>query len=273
MRLSEATKILKEAGVDNARHDARAIFEHFDKTLSSRLCFEDTETENESVLLAIARRAKREPLQYILGEVGFFRESYEVTPDVLIPRSDTEILVDFAVRNIPEGEHFIDLCTGSGCIAVSVLKNTKDTTAEAVDISAPALLVAKRNAAKNGVSERLSLTRLDVLSERATGEFFAVISNPPYVTKEAYEALEPELYSEPKIALVAEDDGLCFYKKITSEYKNSIKEGGFILFEIGYDQGEKIKKIAESEGMRAEVIKDLSGNDRVAVLRKEPPSR
>ncbi len=267
MRLSEAVKRLCECGIENARHDAILIFEHFSGIERQRLYFEDVAVDSEELCRAIELRCQRHPLQYIIGRVGFYRESYEVTPDTLIPRQDTEILVDLAVKNIPDGESFVDLCTGSGCIAISVLNNTKNTRAVAVDLSTSAIEVAKRNAIKNGVADRVDFRISDVLTDEACGEFFAVLSNPPYVTENAYKALEPELYFEPRLALVADDEGLAFYKVIVKKYKNKIKKDGFILFEIGYDQGEAIRKIALNEGMCAEVIKDYSGCDRVALLR------
>ena len=121
MKLSDAVKILTEAGVENPRHDAREIFMRIGGIPLSSLIAKDTEASLPEVNDAISRRAKREPLQYIIGEVDFYREKYKVTKDCLIPREDTEILVDFAVKNIPEGKRFLDLCTGSGCIAVSTV--------------------------------------------------------------------------------------------------------------------------------------------------------
>ncbi len=267
MKFSDAVEYLRDGGVDNPKYDAAEIFTRIGGFERSELLFNPS-AESHEVLSAIQRRKNREPLQYIIGNVGFFRESYKVTPDCLIPRSDTEILVEYAVSHIPEGECFADLCTGSGCIAISTLKNTKDTKAVAADISDAALTLARENAEENGVSDRLSLIRCDCLSESIDGEFFAVLSNPPYVTRESYNTLEPEIYFEPENAFVANDDGLEFYKKITVSYKDRIRSEGFIAFEIGFDQAEKIKKIAEENMLQCELIKDYSDNFRVAVFKK-----
>ncbi len=267
MTPSEAVALLTEAGIDNPRYDAHEIFMRIGGFNRFEL-LSNPDTQNEDVISGITRRAKREPLQYIIGEVGFFRETYKVTPDCLIPRSDTEILVEYAVEHIPKGENFIDLCTGSGCIAISTLKNTENTTAVALDISDGALALAKENAERNGVASRLTLLHRDVLTSEEDGEFYAVLSNPPYVKEEAYLALEPEIFFEPKNAFTADNSGLAFYERITSVYKSKLKSGGFIAFEIGFDEAEQIKQIAEQNGMTAQIIFDYSKNPRVAILKK-----
>jgi release factor glutamine methyltransferase len=224
---------------------------------------------SEELSHAIKRRATREPLQYVIGKVDFFRESYNVTPDCLIPRSDTEILVEYAVKNIPDGKFFLDLCTGSGCVAISTLRNTRGTRAEAVDVSEKALEIAKSNATKNGVSERLIFTQADLtLHFSPTERPFAILSNPPYVSLEAYESSQPEIAFEPKIAFVGGNDGGDFYRTLIPLCKNLIDEDGFLAFEIGFDQAPLSQKLAEENLLSVEILKDFSGNDRVAVFRK-----
>ena len=269
MKLSEAQRILSEAGIENARHDAMAIFESVGGFTRSSLMISDAETDSESVTRAVRRRADREPLQYIIGKTYFYNEIYEVNESVLIPRSDTEILVEYACNNIPRGERFLDLCTGSGCVGISTLKNTKDTTAVLVDISKDALAVARKNAELNGAFERVVLINSDVLKESVDGEFFAVLSNPPYVKDSVYKTLEKEIFHEPSIAFLGGDDGCDFYREITHKYKNKISRGGFIAYEIGYDQGDDLRLIAQNEDMVCEIIKDYSGNDRVAILKNK----
>ena len=265
MKLKEAIDRLREAGIESADYDARELFRHY----CGGLVMLNTQCEDPKLLSAIERRACREPLQYIIGEVGFYRESYIVSPDCLIPRSDTEILVDYAVKNIPEGALFLDLCTGSGCVAISTLKNTKNTGAIAVDISSGALAVAKENASKNGVTKRIDFRLADLSKEVVDIPVFAVLSNPPYVTDSAYEALEEEIYHEPKEAFVGGADGGDFYRRFTPIYKNYIAKDGFIAYEIGYDQADLLRQIAKECDMSCEILKDLSGNDRVAVLRMQ----
>ncbi len=267
MTLNEAYLLLKESGVDEPLLDARELFKKFGDARDIDLLDRGYSSECAELLSAVRRRAQREPLQYIIGEVAFYRETYKVTPDCLIPRSDTELLVDFAVKNIPSGARFADLCCGSGCIGISVLKNTESTTATLVDISEGALALTRENAERNGVSKRAEILRLNVMSDRLPGKFFAVLSNPPYVTDAAYEQLEPEIYKEPKSAFVGGTDGADFYRRLTGVYKNSIDKHGFIAYEIGYDQENIIKAIAKDCTMSCEVLRDFSGNPRLAVLR------
>lgn len=267
MRLSEITKTLRDAGIENARGEARMLFEHFTDVKREHLFGIDAESNSPELISAVKRRAEREPLQYILGYADFYRERYTVTPDCLIPRQDTEVLVELATKLIPEGENMLDLCTGSGCIAISTAKNTKGTTAVAVDISEKTLSLAKKNAEANGVADRIEFLRLDVTERAIDGKFYAILSNPPYVTPEAYEGLEKEIFHEPKIAFVGGEDGLYFYRRLTELYKNSLKDGGFIAYEIGYDQSEGITEIAKQNGMTSKIINDLGGNPRVAILK------
>ena len=162
MTLKEAEALLQSAGIDEAREEARIIFERLGEIPRYKLTDLAVECDLARVKDAIERRCTREPLGYILGEVDFYKDSSEVSPAGLIPRADTEVLVDLAVRLIPEGEFFLDLCTGSGCVAISTLKNTKNTTAAAIDISPAALKIAKRNAERNGVSERIKFREADL---------------------------------------------------------------------------------------------------------------
>lgn len=268
MKLTDAIRLLRESGVTDPVYDARELFAHFCGVSRAALFGADPDIDSEELSRAVKRRRKREPLQYIIGEVGFFKEVYEVSPDCLIPRADTESLVEYAVKNIPSGERFLDLCAGSGCVGISTLKHTDRTEAALADISLGALGLAERNARRNGVSDRCSFLLRDVLLDAIEGEYYAVLSNPPYVTEEEYSSLEREIYFEPRIAFVGKDGGLEFYKRITELYRGRIKDGGFIAYEIGYKQGESLREIAKSFSMSAEIIKDLSGNERVAVLRK-----
>ena len=267
MTLAEAIEILKKSGVDSPEYDARELFRAFGD-LNTALITLRTSSDSPKLISAVERRAKREPLQYIIGSVGFYREEYKVTPDCLIPRSDTEILVDYAVKHIPEGEVFADLCSGSGCIGISTLKNTKSTRCDSYDISDGALALTEENARLNGVTDRLTAKNKDLLREDIDGEYFAILSNPPYIPRAVYEGLEKEIFSEPEIAFVGGEDGLVFYERLIPVCLNKIKNDGFIAFEIGYDQGESLRKLAEHYGCTFEIIKDYSGNDRVVVLKK-----
>ena len=267
MTYKECIERLRECGVESPENDARELFIKFADIPRSKVIYDTYECSSPELLPAVERRCAREPLQYIIGEVGFYRELYSVSRDCLIPRQDTEVLVDFAVSTLSEGARFLDLCTGSGCIAISTLKNTRATTAVAVDISYGALDAAKKNAAKNGVLDRLTFLHADVLAAVPSDKFDAILSNPPYVTTSEYESLAPELYFEPKLALVGGDDGADFYRHIIPSYKGCLNDGGFMALEIGAAQGALLTSLAAENGMQIEILKDLSGNDRVAVLR------
>ena len=269
MTLKEAKEILHAGGVDDPLYDARCIFERVGGIPRHLLIDQSVSSDSPAVEYAVMRRSGREPLQYILGEVDFYRESYTVSPACLIPRADTEILVDYAVKMLPRGASFLDLCTGSGCVAISVLNNTDSTRAVAVDLSDSALEIAKKNALRNGVDGRIEFISRDVMREAISGSWYAVLSNPPYVSERAYGELEPEIYKEPAMAFLGGEDGGDFYRRLTPMYRDIIADGGFIAYEIGYDQSELLEKIAEDCNMSAEIIRDLSGNPRVAVLRKK----
>ena len=269
MTLNEAIKILTDAGIDSPGRDAEELFCCFGGFSKSTLYLMDSiESDSPRLIEAIERRAKREPLQYITGEAYFYREKYKVTPDCLIPRFDTEILVDYAVKNLPRGATFTDLCTGSGCVAISVLCNTEDTRAIAVDIDGGALALAEENARANGVSDRIHLRRADLTREVVDEPVFAVLSNPPYVSEDAYKNLDGEIFHEPPHAFLGGYDGGDFYRSLTPIYKDKIAKDGFIAYEIGYDQADLLVRIAAESFMTCEILKDLSGNDRVAVLRR-----
>ena len=276
MTYLEIVAKFRQANVENAEWDALLLIERF-----CRLSREEVLREPERSLCcnkleeAVARRAAHFPLQYLLGEWQFYRQTYRVTPDCLIPRADTEILVEEAIRKLPENAFFADLCTGSGCIAVSVLCERKDTTAVAVDLSEKALSIAAENAERNGVRDRLILRRADLLLQPLTEWGAAlpnpasILSNPPYIRTGELANLSPEVGAEPRMALDGGEDGLIFYRKLLSIAGEWLAPNGFCLFEIGYDQAESIRKLAAPQFASCRVLRDLGGNDRLAVLEKQ----
>ncbi len=266
MRLSEVKERLRKAGVENAKGESLMLFRHFTDIPEYLLRLEDPECNDEAFVDAVYRREKREPLQYIFGECAFFQEIYYVTPDVLIPRADTEVLVEQILSLIPKGGHLLDLCTGSGCIALSTLLHSENTQATLVDLSENALKIADKNRKKYGLSDRTTLLSMDILKEFPEGKFDIIASNPPYIPEEVYQTLAPEIFAEPKMAFVAEEEGMRFYRTIIERGRSHLKEGGAFAFEIGYDQEEKIKKLAEEFSLCVEVKYDLSNHPRVAIL-------
>lgn len=230
----------------------------------------------EALDRAKQRVVNGEPLAYVLGEWFFYGLAFKLNDACLIPRPDTEHIVDKAIELIPKNTVIADLCTGSGCIAISILKHRADLTCVAVDISEKALAAAKENARANGVSERVRFVCADLLTDSPTeilGEqkLGAVVSNPPYICTDVIPSLETVRH-EPIAALDGGDDGLAFYRALTKDYKHSLDVNGVIIFEIGYDQARSIKKIADGEGFSCSVFKDYGQNDRVAVLTPSHPS-
>lgn len=219
--------------------------------------------DEESRETAKKRLSNREPLAYIIGEWGFYDQIYKVSPDCLIPRPDTEHLVDELIKRLPKGGLFLDLCTGSGCIAISSLVHRKDASAVAVDISSSALEIAKENAGRYNVSDRLSFICSDVneLEFSADTKFDIIVSNPPYIETDVIETLEPELFFEPHIALDGGADGLDFYRLIVGKYNKYLKPHGTMIFEIGWNQADALRNLGAKQ-----IIKDYGGNDRVAVI-------
>ena len=274
MTFRELTDVLAAAGIDNAAYEAALLAEHYTGIPALLLRTDagrDLPDPDGALSRAALRRAEHYPLQYLIGTWGFWRQEYEVSPDCLIPRPDTELVVDYAARHLPRGGRFIDLCTGSGCIAISLLCERPDLSAVAVDLFDNTLAVARRNAARNGISDdRLTLMRGDVLTGEfmaALGTFDAILSNPPYITTEAMSTLAPELSYEPKAALWGGEDGLIFYRRMLDEpYRSHLSRGGSYLFEIGYDQGDALRALAGERGDAVEIHRDLGGQDRLAVV-------
>lgn len=274
MTLRELTARLSAAGIENASHEARLLAEHVCGAPPYALLVPDAPLSDPEGRLeeAVRRRESHYPLQYILGSWGFWRQEYEVSPDCLIPRPDTELLVEYAARHLPRGSRFIDLCTGSGCIAISLLCERPDLTGVAVDLFDATLSLAERNARRNGVEpDRLTFLRGDVLTGafmEGLGTFDAVISNPPYITPAVIDTLEPELTYEPRAALDGGEDGLIFYRRMITgtEYRSALKAGGCFIFEIGYDQGDALRALATEAGDFCTIHRDLGGQERMAVV-------
>ena len=269
MTLKELGERLKAAGIENHRGEALIIAEDLCGASRSRLLTDDGFELSAAADDALARREAGEPLQYIVGRWYFMNEVYEVSPSVLIPRQDTERLVEWAIVSIPRGGRFADLGTGSGCIAISTLTAREDLSCVASDKYPEALGTARRNAETNGVSDRIEFLLCDILTDDAPdGEFDCIISNPPYVSGGEYSSLERELYFEPRHALTDEADGLTFYERILSIYPARLKKDGCIALEIGSSQADDVRQIAARNSLSCEILTDLSGHDRVALCKK-----
>ena len=264
--VEEGQRRLAAAGVEEAAVDAWLLFSYDKKVDRTWYLLNRTQRasgeEQEAYLKLIARRCERVPLQHITGEQEFMGLPFRVTPDVLIPRQDTEVLVEECLRHLAPGNIFLDLCTGSGCILVSLLHYAKGTFGTGADLSGKALAVAKGNVEANGVEARLVQGDL---FEPVTGTFDLIVSNPPYISSAEIETLTPEVREhEPRMALDGTADGLFFYRRIVQESPSYLKEGGWLCMEIGYDQGAAVQQLMEARGfVTVSVIKDLAGLDRV----------
>jgi len=215
----------------------------------------------------VERRLKREPIAYILGEKEFYSRSFIVAPDVLIPRPETEILVEEAlkvVKKIPSPS-IIDVGTGSGCVAVTIGCECENATITASDISLKALMIARENARRHGVSSRISFVCSDLLSCFREESLDMVLSNPPYVASSDYSGLEPEVRDfEPKVSLLGGEEGLDFIGKIAFEAKGVLKRGGWCIIEIGTGQAKRASEVFEESGFNdISFTRDLSGMERV----------
>ena len=251
---------------------------HGDRALSAE--------EYESYVNYIAERKKHVPLQYITGVQDFMGLEFAVNEHVLIPRQDTEILVEEVMRHLHDGMRILDMCTGSGCILLSLLYYSNGCSGVGVDISKEALAVAAQNARKVGklkndtvgicvcgsnaakedsVSAEFVQSDLFERLEERTGSFEIIVSNPPYIRSDVIGTLMPEVRDfEPHLALDGQADGLFFYRQIISQAGKYLTGGGMLFLEIGYDQGEAVKALMESAGyLEVEVVKDYAGLDRV----------
>ena len=261
-------RILELAGIEEAENDAWLLLSKeckMDRTAYYMHMKDEILPEqlNEYKGL-IKKRAERVPLQYITGEQEFMGLTFHVNSNVLIPRQDTETLVEEAIKLVEPGMSILDMCTGSGCIIISILKKCSGIQGTGSDISKQALNVAKENAKLNNVA--VDFERSDMF-ENLSDKYDMIVSNPPYIRSDVVPTLMPEVCEfEPLDALDGHEDGLYFYRKIIKECKSFLKEDGKILFEIGNDQGQAVSDMLTYAGFRnVRVIKDLAHNDRVVV--------
>ena len=270
MTYNEICIALADAGIENDRGEASMLICRFCNINKAELLSRREEDfDSPELESAVIKRCSHYPLQYILGYWDFCRETYRVTENTLIPRQDTEKLVELAVRLMPKQSRFIDLCTGSGCVAISTLAARPDCHAVAVDLFEETLKIAGENAETNGVGDRIGFLAQNVLKPDFMddlGEFDCILSNPPYIETEQISLLSEEVSFEPEAALDGGDDGLDFYRVIIKEYGKYLRSGGLMLLEIGWNQAKAVSAIAHEAGFRCEVYKDYGGNDRVAYL-------
>ena len=268
-------KKLEEAGIEEASLDARLLLEYVCHTdRNELLVYGDknrSEFEAQVYQMAVDRRAARIPLQHITGEQEFMGLRFRVNEHVLIPRQDTEILVEEAMRCLADGMRILDLCTGSGCILLSLLKYSNECEGIGIDISDKALLTARENAS----ALQLDAVFLEgdlfaplenyVSSKTKDRLFDIVVSNPPYIETEEIKVLMPEVREhEPLLALDGGEDGLSFYRKIIQKAPEYMRKGAHLFLEIGCKQGEAVRTLMQEAGFsQIQILKDYAGLDRV----------
>lgn len=266
--LNQAYKKLSDANTSDALFDAEQIVINVLGTSLSRLKTQEievSEKQREEILSHTKKRAEHYPLQYILGEWEFYSLPFKVSEGVLIPRPDTELLVDTALEYIgsAKGLNIIDLCSGSGAIAVAISKYKSGQNVVALEKSKTAFSILKENIKLNAA--KVTAVLGDVF-EPDENEYDLIVSNPPYIESSELESLQDEVKHEPTMALDGGEDGLRFYKAIANLWVPKLKHGGALMVEIGYTQAQEVMRIFEEVGLKhIECKKDLSGNDRVII--------
>lgn len=276
MTLEEAYRlgndVLNEAGVPDAGTDAWILLEHVTGVSRTRYYVNPRQVlskeEEERYLSYIEKRKKRIPVQHLTGVQEFMGLEFIVNEHVLIPRQDTEVLVETVWEDLEPGMRVLDMCTGSGCILISLMKRMQTVSGEdgiagvGADLSREALQVAEENASKQKVG---AVFVESDLFDKVEGTYDIIVSNPPYIRTSVIKELQEEVkLHDPYAALDGKEDGLFFYREIIKKSKEYLKKGGRLYFEIGYDQGEDVKKLMEEAGFsEVTVKKDLAGLDRV----------
>lgn len=262
-------------GIENARFEAEQLLQQ--ATGADRLSLVTspetavTEAQAQRVARLAERRISGEPLQYLLGEWEFYGFPFKVGEGVLIPRQDTETLVEFAQQHLTSDALCADLCAGSGCIGISLARLT-GCLVHSYELSDKALGYLRENTSLNGVAERVTLINADVLSAQTAAdapEYDAILSNPPYLTAEDMRQLQREVTFEPEMALFGGEDGLDFYRGILRLWGSRLKKGGLFAVEIGAAQAEAVSRIFAENGIEPHVVQDYCSNDRVVYGIKE----
>ena len=273
--LKAAAEILAESGIDDAPRQAASLLGlALDKDRAFLIAHPEYELiTGEQIRFEeyLNRRAAREPLQYIRGTQEFYRLEFDVAPGVLIPRPETEILVENAIGLLRDeaGPWLCEVGVGTGCISISVLHALPQAFATGLDISDTALELTRKNALKHGISERLKLARSDIFGALAHEKFDLIVSNPPYIPKAEYDLLQPEVRGfEPPAALTDGGTGLSIIEKIVLEAPKYLRSGGFLLMEIGFGQAEKVAQMFASPVWQSfGILPDLQSIPRIVKAR------
>lgn len=269
----QGCRTLQAAGIEEATLDARLLLEAVCGTDRNDLLVHGEQPvmpqAEEKYLHWIRQRAEHIPLQQLTGEQDFMGLTFSVNEHVLIPRQDTEILVEEVLKELHDRMRILDMCTGSGCILLSLLHYSNDCEGLGVDLSAEALEVAGRNVLKVLTPEKAEHAHFlqSDLFEKVEGKFEIIVSNPPYIASAKVDKLMPEVRDhEPRMALDGTEDGLHFYRRIIKEAGKHLVNSGMLFFEIGYDQGQAVSELMRAQGYReVQVVQDYAGLDRVVL--------
>ena len=269
----QGCRTLQAAGIEEAILDARLLLEAVCGTDRNDLLVHGEQPvapqAEEKYLKWIRQRAEHIPLQQLTGEQDFMGLTFSVNEHVLIPRQDTEILVEEVLKELHDGMRVLDMCTGSGCILLSLMHYSNDCEGLGVDLSAEALEVAERNVLKVLTPEKAEHVQFlqSDLFEKLEDKFEIIVSNPPYIASAEVEKLMPEVRDhEPRMALDGTEDGLYFYRRIIKEAGKHLVSSGMLFFEIGYDQGQAVSELMRTQGYReVQVVQDYAGLDRVVL--------
>ena len=269
----QGCRTLQAAGIEEATLDARLLLEAVCGTDRNDLLVHGEQPvmpqAEEKYLHWIRQRAEHIPLQQLTGEQDFMGLTFSVNEHVLIPRQDTEILVEEVLKELHDRMRILDMCTGSGCILLSLLHYSNDCEGLGVDLSAEALEVAGRNVLKVLTPEKAEHAHFlqSDLFEKVEGKFEIIVSNPPYIASAKVDKLMPEVRDhEPRMALDGTEDGLHFYRRIIKEAGKHLVNSGMLFFEIGYDQGQAVSELMRASGYReVQVVQDYAGLDRVVL--------
>ena len=270
------TEILSGYDIPDPKNEIEILLSHFLNVSKAELYLRSNDTIDDKTLMmlenAVSERTTRKPLQYIIGNVPFLNTTIHVNENVLIPRPETEYMVDLVLRqtaSIDTEIQILDLCTGSGAIAISLKKNLPNAKIYASDICEKALYTAKNNAQINNVEINFIKSDLfGIPNSEFRIKYDITISNPPYISPDVYTTLQPEIYFEPKIAFVSDHDGLYFYEKIISDAKDFMQPNSTLYLEIGENQTKSILSLAKKhEYKNIDVYKDLCKKDRIVRLK------
>ena len=274
--LQWTTEFLSKKGVESPRLDAQILLAHVmgcpKIELIARSNDEPTDDERTRFKELIRQRVEGWPVAYLVGHRDFFLLSFEVSPAVLVPRPDTETLVELALRTVKGNPTILDLGTGSGCIAVSLAHQCKGATVTAIDVSPDAIDIAKRNAVRHGVGNRITFLTGDLFAPLSGSPFDLIVSNPPYISHAELADLPADVREhEPRVALDGGPDGLAFYRRIANEASAFLKSGGSVMVEIGWTQEPAVRALFEGRPELTHVAsaKDGGGRWRVVSAKKQ----